>query len=296
VSLTYKLATGLPISYNIVPSSIRSRLLKKGQLDTNLTNHLSGETARRSVEQAFSASGFPLREREPPKFLITHDIDTAKGLEKALPMKAVEDKLDLRSTWFLSSGDYLTSKDTAKDLGSNATIGSHDVKHDGKLIHIHNRKRLVDRLKESRDKLEHVFERDVQCFRSPLLQFSSVLINALAEAGYRYDFSLPCWEPSHPITMSGFGVELTKPLQIGEILETPLSLFQDHQVLYVLGLSPREAIRFWVEQARIIKSYDGDIVLLVHPDYEFSSDLDSYRELLLALKNISDRSFHVDPE
>jgi hypothetical protein len=52
-------------------------------------------------------------------------------------------------------------------------------------------------------------------------------------------------------------------------------------------MNTREAIKFWVEQAKLIRSFDGDIVLLVHPDYAFSRDLGDYRKLLESLTQIA---------
>jgi hypothetical protein len=132
----------------------------------------------------------------------------------------------------------------------------------------------------SRLRLESIIGKTVDRFRSPLLQFSRRIIKALAEAGYKMDFSAPTWEPVHPSTMSGFGVESVQAFKVDEIVELPLTLTQDHQVINLLGMSCREAMKLWIEQAKLIRSVMGDIVLLVHPDYSFSQHLPEYQELL----------------
>ena len=83
--------------------------------------------------------------------------------------------------------------------------------------------------------------------------------------------------------MSGVGVESVQKFEIDGVVETPLTLFQDHQLLNVLRMNTSEAIKLWVELAKLIHSLDGDIVLLIHPDYTFSRDLPRYRKLLGSL-------------
>jgi len=286
VAFMYNLATNLPFPYNIVPLPIRSRLLRMHNVDSNLLNHLVNEVARKILTEAFNVLGFQLQRKNPPLLLITHDVESEKGLRRALSFKAVDDDLNVQSTWFLPSHEYPISRAIAAELADGSTIGSHDVKHDGKLIYIQRYKELVQRMTESRVKLEEIFGKEVRCFRSPLLQFSRKIVSALNEAGYRFDFSLPCWEPVHPLTMSGFGIESVQAFELDGVVEIPLTLLQDHQLLNLLGMNTGDAIKLWVEQANLIRSFEGDIVLLIHPDYSFSRDLQKYRDLLTILLEI----------
>jgi peptidoglycan/xylan/chitin deacetylase (PgdA/CDA1 family) len=291
IAFKYQLITRLPLKYNLVPSWIRSRFLRMQEIDSDLSRHLANEEARKSLAKAFEMLGFPLKRKDPPSLLLTHDIDTERGLARAGSLWSVENRLDMTSTWFLPSDEYPIHRDVLQELGKDSRIGSHDIKHDGKLIHIKRHESLVDRLRDSKLKLERIFEKKVECFRSPLLQFSQRIATGLREAGYHYDFSVPCWEPVHPITMGGFGIESAQGFQVDGVIELPLTLFQDHQVLNVLGISTREAVKFWIKQAELIRSFDGDIVLCVHPDYEFSHDLRMYKELLISLLRVKDLQY-----
>ena len=237
---------------------------------------------------AISQFGFASNNHRP-RLIVTHDIDTSKGLERALSFKTVEERLGVKSIWFIPSSEYKIDHQIARDLGSDAPIGSHDVKHDGKLIGISKKEELVSRLAESRHQLEEIFEKEVDSFRSPLLQFNDRILRALVEAGYTKDFSLPCWEPVNPSVMGGFGIECANPLAFDSLIETPLTLFQDHQMLYVQELSTSEAIKLWLEQAEFLASVGGDIVLLTHPEYAFSEDLPAYGGLLEELGRIVQR-------
>jgi hypothetical protein len=283
ISLIYKMSTSLPFRYNLVPSPIRNLLLRAREVDANLSRHFTNEIARKLLVKAFSDLDVELKRKNPPRLLVTHDIETKKGLGKALALKSVEESLDLRSIWFLPSHEYSIPRDIATDLADGSRIGSHDIRHDGKLIHIRSSDQLVARLKNSRLMLENVFEKEVTCFRSPLLQFSCKIAAALRGAGYKSDFSIPCWEPVHPTTMTGFGIESAQGFELDGIVEFPLTLFQDNVVLNVLQMNTREAVKFWMEQAKLIAQFDGDLVLLVHPEYSFSRELREYRELLCRL-------------
>jgi len=285
-ALAYTLATRLPFQYNIVPSSIRSWFLSADGPNLDLSNHLANDAARKIMVEAFDLLGFHLKRKKPPSLVITHDIDSEKGLRRALSFKTVEDELNIQSIWFLPSYEYPIPRTLAKDLADGSTIGSHDTKHDGKLIHIHRHNELVERLSDSRSKLEELFETEVRCFRAPLLQFNRQIVSALAEAGYTFDYSAPCWEPAHGPTMGGFGVETAQGFMTDGVLEVPLTLFQDHQLLNVLGLDTDSAIKLWIEQAKLICSFEGDIVLLTHPHLAFSQDLQKYESLLQILTQI----------
>jgi peptidoglycan/xylan/chitin deacetylase (PgdA/CDA1 family) len=258
--------------------------------DVDLSRHFLMETARKILIEAFTQLGFRLARKKPPSLLVTHDIDTERGLRKAPAFKDIEDNLGVRSIWFVVSHAYPIGGSIAARLADNSVIGSHDIKHDGRLLQIRKHSELVHRVRESKQRLEEVFGQEISFFRAPLLQFSSEIMSALKEAGYSSDFSLPCWEPIYPPTMSGFGIECAQAFEMKGIVETPLTLFQDHQVLNLMGMSVDEAIKLWLDQARLIRSFEGDIVLLIHPDYSFSRDPDAYRRLLISLLELNSDS------
>jgi hypothetical protein len=286
ISTRYTLSTKVPFSYRLAPPWIRNRFLRAQIGDMELSRHLTVELARKRLTDAIQSLGFTLRRRSHPALVITHDIETQRGLEKALLLKSVENELEIESTWFLPSDEYPIARNIAAELGWKSIIGSHDVKHDGRLMQMHDSNELAQRLSKSKRTLEQIFDQDVNCFRSPLLQFSRKILSGLRQAGYTFDFSLPCWEPAHPSAMGGFGIELAQPFEADGVVEIPLTLFQDHQVLSVLGMNTHEATKLWTKQAKMIRSFGGDIVLLVHPDYSFSRDLEEYKDLLVSLLQV----------
>jgi hypothetical protein len=285
-SIAYNLLTNLPFEYKQAPFWLRRIFLKSRRIDFDLSAHLAIDVAREKIRRSLEMLGVELQRKDQPIFIVTHDIESEGGLQRSLSLKAVEERLDMSSIWFLPSNEYPIKKAVAKDLAEGSIIGSHDVRHDGKLLHIQSREKLIRRLVQSRLRLTEIFGEQIRCFRSPLLQFKEGLLSALEEAGYDSDFSLPCWEPVYPMTMKGFGIQSTMRFRVGRVLEFPLTLFQDHQVLSVLGMNTQEAIGFWAVQAKLVDSIGGDMVLLIHPDYAFGRDTSKYRELLETLSEV----------
>ena len=55
------------------------------------------------------------------------------------------------------------------------------------------------------------------------------------------------------------------------MVEIPVSLPQDHQLLRIQTLSPSEAVEQLLSLSRWIRGIGGVCVVLVHPDYEFGN-------------------------
>lgn len=235
----------------------------------------------RAVEKA---SGKELRRRHwnSKKFAIimTHDIDSKEGLNNSRKLKKIEEKYDNSSAWYIPSKRYKLDLETVRSLSVNGEIGSHDTKHDGKLAYLPRRK-LVLRMLEAKRTLEKLINQPINGFRSPLLQHNANIMAAVKQAGFGYDSSIPTWEPKHPFTMKPHGILTSFPLSLNGLIEIPVTLPQDHQMLSVYGLTCRETLEKWSSMVTVIKNLGGLCSFLVHPDYEFS-DLRNgvYEELL----------------
>jgi hypothetical protein len=74
------------------------------------------------------------------------------------------------------------------------------------------------------------------------------------------------------------------------MLEIPVSLPQDHQLIRVVGLTVSEAVQELLRVSARIREIGGICVLLIHPDYEFGDQENSeeYYRLL--------EGFRSDPE
>lgn len=291
-STTYRLLTGSPIPYTIAPSRLRNFLTNSRQKKPQHQNQegkLPIDTLRLMIAKALEELiGKKLSKRawKKKKYVctITHDVETKNGLQNAKNLKKLEERYGVPSAWYIPSKHFALDTDTVRELANHGEIGAHDTKHDGKLVYL-QRDRLVERLVEARKTLTRIAEQKVNGFRAPLLQHNPKIIQALADAGYVYDTSIPTWEPNHPCTMKPHGIGTVFPFRLGSLVELPVTQTQDHQLLTVFGMSPREVVTEWSEMTNLIRSLGGICMFLVHPDYELG-DLKSgvYEEIL---QNIS---------
>ena len=294
----FSLVTRMPFSYNLIPSKIRNRAFKTKQDLASVREEIYGpvECLRLIfLASIVIASPDPVpiirfwRRGKSYALAISHDVETQLGLEDgAGRLFEVEKELGIRSTWNIPSDRYPLSSQLLISLATNGEVGAHDTKHDGKLLFTTGKAKL-ERVRRCKERLERLSGREVQGFRAPLLQHSLALVEALGEADYDYDSSMPSWEPLSPTSLKPHGVGTVFPFMISDTVEIPVSMPQDHQLMRAGRLKVYEAVDYLLKLSAWIKNNGGACVLLVHPDYEFSQEagLGEYRRLL--------GSFHSDP-
>jgi len=294
----FRLLTRMPFSYRLIPSSIRNRFFKaKGSVTAFREELLGPIEFLRSLFLASlaiaSQDPIPIigfwRRGKSYALAVSHDVETQLGLEDgAGRLIEVEKELGIRSTWNLPTNRYPLSSQLVIALAENGEVGGHDTKHDGRLFFASITDKL-DRVKRCRERLEFLSRRPVRGFRAPLLQHSRELVETLGKAGYEYDSSMPSWEPLSPTSLKPHGVGTVFPFLISGLVEIPVSMPQDHQLIRVGGLGVTDAVDQLLEVSRWIKGTRGACVLLVHPDYEFGQE-EGRKEYLRLL-----RSFRSDP-
>jgi len=288
LSPLYRLLTGLPVPYTIVPKQFRNLLMRAHRNRERLTlyDKLPLDALRfvlaRSIEKLSEKRLYRKRQNNKEcACLITHDVETRNGLKRSGVLKKLEEKYDVPSSWYLPAKYYKLDQGIIEALSSHGEVGAHGNRHDGKLLEL-PRQKMVSELCEARQTLEKIVGRAVKGFRAPLLQCNSKLIGALGEVGYAYDASLPTWEPNHPSVMKPYGIGTVHLTWIDRIPEVPLTLPQDHQMLHVLGLTAKQTIKTWLQMMDVVKDIKGICSILVHPDYEMadSQNLSIYEQLL----------------
>src|SRR5262245_8890497 len=67
--------------------------------------------------------------------VLTHDVESQKGVDRALELAALEQSLGFRSSFnFIPEGSYTTPASLRADLTDRGfEVGVHDLRHDGKL-------------------------------------------------------------------------------------------------------------------------------------------------------------------
>ncbi len=294
----YRVVTGLPLPYGLVPSRIRDLLMKSNGLQNfSLCDKLPIDALRYTLVNAIEkVTGKELEKKtlfnRNYVCMLTHDVETGLGLKKAVLIKKIEEKYDVLSAWYVPSKRYKLNSDSIRQLSNHGEVGSHDTKHDGKLARL-SKEKLVKRVLEARHCLTEILQKPVQGFRAPLLQHNPKILQAVGEVGYSYDTSIPSWEPKHPYTMKPHGIGTVYPLTFGNLTEIPLTLPQDHQLLHVMGLNPENVMKTWAIMASTIRDLDGLCMFLVHPDYELAANIDLYEELLTTLASDSKSTITV---
>jgi len=292
----FRLLTRMPFSYRLIPSSIRNRFFKAKRSVTAFREELLGPIE--FLRSLFLAS-LAIASKDPIPIIgfwrrgksyalaVSHDVETQLGLEDgAGRLIEVEKELGIRSTWNLPTDRYSLSSQLVIALAQNGEVGGHDTKHDGRLFFAGITDKL-DRVKRCRERLEFLSRRPVRGFRAPLLQHSRELVETLGKAGYEYDSSMPSWEPLSPTSLKPHGVGTVFPFLISGLVEIPVSMPQDHQLIRVGGLGVAAAVDQLLEVSRWIRKAGGACVLLVHPDYEFGQEegRDEYLRLLTSFRS-----------
>ena len=292
-SRTYRLLTGLPIPYSLAPPQLRDFLMSGDAKSDDLTfsdklpldalrliivNAIEKLSNRKVSKKRWSGKRFAC--------LLTHDVETKKGLQSAKRLKKLEEKYAIPSAWYVPSEHYKLDHGILEDLANYGEIGAHDTKHDGKLIRLPEQE-MVKRLKTAKQALEKLTSCSVRGFRAPLLQHNYVISRALNQAGYEYDTSIPTWEPKHPYTMKSHGIGTVFPFSINSAFEIPVTLPQDHQMIHSMHMNPRQTLEIWSKLIEEIKTMGGLCLLLVHPDYELADvkNQRTYEELLNSIAN-----------
>ena len=298
-SRKFLLVTKIPFSYRAIPPFIRNRAFRAPDAVTELTeDKLSPVECLRTIflSSLVVVAGCAIpriafwRKGKSHALAITHDVETRLGLEEGAGRCAdIEFKLGVRSTWNIPSERYPLSSQLLISLASAGEVGGHDTKHDGRLI-FESFENKVERVGRCKSRLESLCKKEVRGFRAPLLQHGQELLAALGKAGYMYDSSAPSWEPLSPTSFRPHGVGTVFPFFVSGVLEIPVSLPQDHQLIRVSGLATSEAVEELFRVSLWIRGVGGACVLLVHPDYEFGQpeNAEEYSRLL--------EKFKSDPE
>jgi len=288
VSPLFRFLTRLPVPYTLAPAGLRDYLLRAGKTNCNYSflDHLGLDALRYLLVwgiREVSGKGLLRRTWGSRRYVccLTHDVDTREGLRRASALKRLEDRYDTSSAWFFPTDRYKLDSEVLLNLANHGEIGAHDTRHDGKLLGL-SKEVIARRLWEAKRVLKNIVGRDVAGFRAPLLQHSGDIFGCLLEAGYVYDSSVPSWEPRHPSCMGPYGIGTVYPLDLGGVLEVPVSVPQDHQMIHVLGLNAKQTVEKWLEMKENIKELGGICTILMHPDYELanSENLSIYEELL----------------
>jgi glycosyltransferase involved in cell wall biosynthesis len=193
-------------------------------------------------------------------FVLTHDVEGAKGLSRVAQLAALETRNGFRSSFnFVPDGEYVLSADLRESMVRQGfEVGVHGLQHDGKLYA--SKEEFAGKAAQIRNFLR---EWRACGFRSPLMQHKLAWLHQL---GVEYDastFDTDPFEPEPDAVGTVFPFWVPGPNNSG-FVELPYTLPQDF-TLFVVLREPNIAI--WKKKLDWIAACGGMALLNTHPDY-----------------------------
>jgi hypothetical protein len=192
--------------------------------------------------------------------IMTHDVETAAGLEFAGELMDINDSFDIKSSFQIVPEERYAAGDSVLTAirSRGFEINVHDLKHDGHLFEEH------ERFLQSAARInQHAQRFGSTGFRSAVLYRNLSWYGAFS---FSYDMSVP--NVGHLDPQPG-GCCTVMPYFIGNILELPLTTTQDYSLFNILGTY---SLDLWREQISQIMQQHGLISFIVHPDYLDTAD------------------------
>lgn len=200
--------------------------------------------------------------------ILTHDVEWGSGVRNIPRVRELERRYGVVSSWNFVAERYAFDTEIMKELeAEGCEIGLHGLYHDGKKFS--SRKIFQERLPKMNNYLKRW---GAVGFRSPATHRNP---DWMPEIAAEYDSSFPDTDPFEP--QSG-GCCSIFPFFLGEMVELPITLVQDHTLIEILQ---KKDIELWKEKSIWIIENHGLVNIIIHPDYMLiEKNLRYYEEFL----------------
>ncbi|MCE9581899.1 MAG: hypothetical protein K8T20_05210 [Planctomycetes bacterium] len=267
----------LPFHYHHIPGGVR---IKIGQALEALQKQ---EFPRWPIDPSGDALRWLLGERggrwpngKSFALVLSHDVDTAKGMKLSRKLLEIEAKHGVPAVYSFVSATYAIDKPFLRDvIAAGGEIAWHSDLHDNRIA-FEDEADIRRRIDAARPFLD---EFDVRGFRSPSLCRTPLLLRI---AGERFS-----WDSSVPDTGPGGGCATVQPWRIGKMLEVPLTLPMDADLVF-RRQKPVAWAGAWLDKARFVREVGGAAVLCTHPEPHFSGSAPAWAAYDDFLKRIKD--------
>jgi hypothetical protein len=215
-------------------------------------------------------------------YVLTHDVEGPEGIENIERVRKVERLHGVVSSWNFVAEDYPIPPGLFERLRADGCeIGLHGIHHD------HRMWRKEETFVRTLPKIHHYLaEWHAVGWRSPVTYRNA---DWMPRLGALYDSSFPDTDPFEP---QAGGCCSIFPYFIGEMVELPITLVQDHTMWELLQ---QPGIDLWIDKSTWISEHHGLVNADVHPDYVIRQDrLDLYDEFLGGLTAL-DGGWHALP-
>jgi len=200
--------------------------------------------------------------------ILTHDVEGPAGVANVARVIEAERRHGFVSSWnFVAEWYPIEAALLDRVRGAGCEVGLHGIRHDCKLF-------------ESRASFEaelpaihrYLAEWNAVGFRSPATHRNA---RWMPELGALYDSSFPDSDPFEP---QAGGCCSILPFFLGDLVELPITLVQDHTLWEILG---QETIDLWRIKSDWVAANGGLVNLITHPDYlDTPARLRMYEEFL----------------
>jgi hypothetical protein len=192
-------------------------------------------------------------DRHPWAVALTHDVETARGLANVSHVAGLERPRGLRSSFNLVPRDYEVPASVLEELNDGGyEVGVHGYTHDGLLFS--SRAVFLERVAAINE-----YGRKVGAagFRSPATYRN---LDWFDRFEFEYDSSVSNTAPCEP-QPGGCGSFF--PYFVGDLVEMPITLPQDHTLFELLEQTDAST---WLECLERIRGAHGMACVLAHPD------------------------------
>lgn len=245
---------------------------------------------RNGIEEILKISGsngLPFINFWPDKkkfaVVLNHGVETAIGQRNIWKLREIEEDLGFRSCWDFVPERYKLDKELIQELkNSGFEIVIHGLKHDGKLFN--SQSVFFKRL----PKINYYLKK-YNClgFASPSTWRN---IEYMQHFNIKYDlsfFDTDIFEGQPGGTLS------FHPFFLGKFIELPYTLPQDYTLFVLFG---EKDDRIWQSKMKIIKQFQGMVLMNTHPDYLKNDNLlNIYKEFLIKIRK-EDDCWHALPK
>jgi len=192
-------------------------------------------------------------DRHPWAAILTHDVETAAGLAHVPDIVEIEMERGLRSSFNLVPYDYEVGGPLLSDLhDAGFEVGVHGYTHDGLMF-----SEWSTFLKRAVAVNEVGRQWGAVGFRSPATYRNLEWFHLL---GFEYDSSVTDTAPFEP---QPGGCASVFPYVVGDLVELPMTLPQDHTLFGLLGQADSDV---WLSKLAEIRDANGMACVLTHPD------------------------------
>src|SRR5215831_5571318 len=214
--------------------------------------------------------------------ILTHDVEWNTDVRNIPRVRAVERKYGVVSSWNFVADRYSFDAKIFKELeAEGCEIGLHGLYHDGKKFS--SRKIFEERLPKINSYMK---QWNIVGFRSPATHRNP---DWMPEIAAEYDSSFPDSDPFEP---QAGGCCSIFPFFLGEMVELPITLVQDHTLIEILKMKD---IELWKQKASWIIENHGLVNIIIHPDYMLSERNLSFYEQFLSFITSRPNIWHALP-